>query len=87
MLDNAVQQVAAGDLNTQLPGLRSGDEFDALFLHFNQMVAQLRQGQIVKRSLALASDVQRYLLPQEMPQIDGFEIAGGVKDCDETGGE
>lgn len=87
LLDGAVQQVARGDLDTQLPGLRGGDEFDALFVHFNQMVDQLREGAQVKRSLALASDVQRYLLPQGMPKIEGFEVAGGVKYCDETGGD
>ncbi|MFZ7126312.1 MAG: SpoIIE family protein phosphatase [Desulfobacterales bacterium] len=40
-----------------------------------------------KRSLALAGEVQRALLPQQAPGINGFEIAGRTWSCDEIGGD
>jgi sigma-B regulation protein RsbU (phosphoserine phosphatase) len=86
-LDAAVQRVAGGDLDVQLESPRSGDEFDTLFSHFNQMVHGLRRGEATQRSLELASRIQRELLPDHPPQIAGFDLAGGVAYCDETGGD
>jgi len=40
-----------------------------------------------KRSLSLAAEVQRGLLPQEAPQIEGLDVAGRTLSCDEIGGD
>jgi len=40
-----------------------------------------------KRSLSLAAEVQRGLLPQEAPRIDGLDVAGRTLSCDEIGGD
>ena len=40
-----------------------------------------------KRSLALAAEVQRSLLPHEAPRIEGLDIAGRTLSCDEIGGD
>ncbi|MGE5257601.1 MAG: SpoIIE family protein phosphatase [Hyphomicrobiales bacterium] len=40
-----------------------------------------------KRSLSLAGEVQRSLLPQETPKIDGLDVAGRTLSCDEIGGD
>ncbi len=40
-----------------------------------------------KRSLALAAEVQRTLLPQEPPSVDGLDIAGRTMSCEEIGGD
>lgn len=40
-----------------------------------------------KRSLSLAAEVQRELLPREPPQIDGLDVAGRTLSCDEVGGD
>lgn len=40
-----------------------------------------------KKSLALAGEFQKSLLPSESPQIDGFDIAGKTVACDEIGGD
>jgi sigma-B regulation protein RsbU (phosphoserine phosphatase) len=40
-----------------------------------------------KRSLALAAEVQRSLLPQEAHLFEGLEIAGRTLSCDEIGGD
>lgn len=40
-----------------------------------------------KKALALASEVQKSLLPQAQPRINGFDIAGKNRSCDEIGGD
>ncbi|MGB3221996.1 MAG: SpoIIE family protein phosphatase [Desulforhopalus sp.] len=46
-----------------------------------------KQNRILKESLTLAQEVQQSLLPDVVPVIDGFEIAGRSLYCDETGGD
>lgn len=40
-----------------------------------------------KRSLSLAGEVQRSLLPQAAPAIPGLDIAGRTLSCQEIGGD
>ena len=40
-----------------------------------------------KRSLVLAGEVQRSLMPQSSPQLKGYDIAGRTLSCDEIGGD
>jgi sigma-B regulation protein RsbU (phosphoserine phosphatase) len=40
-----------------------------------------------KKTLALASEVQKSLLPQEKPRVKGLDIAGKNVSCDEIGGD
>ncbi len=40
-----------------------------------------------KKALVLAGEVQKNLLPQDNPQIRGFDIAGKNVSCDEIGGD
>lgn len=40
-----------------------------------------------KKAMALAGEVQKNLLPQTPPKIDGFDIAGRSRPCDEIGGD
>jgi len=43
--------------------------------------------QRVERDLDIARDIQRGLLPREVPDIGGFEIAGWSQPADQTGGD
>jgi PAS domain S-box-containing protein len=40
-----------------------------------------------KRSLSLAAEVQRSLLPEEAPRAEGLDVAGRTLSCDEIGGD
>jgi PAS domain S-box-containing protein len=40
-----------------------------------------------KRSLSLAAEVQRSLLPEEAPCAEGLDVAGRTLSCDEIGGD
>jgi sigma-B regulation protein RsbU (phosphoserine phosphatase) len=53
--------------------------------------ALLIEEQLVKqkleRDLALARDIQMRVLPTELPQVDGYDLAGWSTPADETGGD
>jgi sigma-B regulation protein RsbU (phosphoserine phosphatase) len=51
------------------------------------MVAGLGERDRMKKSLAVAMEIQQHLLPQADPQLEGFDIAGKSLYCDETGGD
>jgi len=51
------------------------------------MVKQLKERVEMKEAMNLAMEVQQNLLPREMPQIKGLEIAACSIYCDETGGD
>lgn len=40
-----------------------------------------------KKSLILAAEIQKRLLPRERPRIDGLDIDGRTESCDEIGGD
>jgi serine phosphatase RsbU (regulator of sigma subunit) len=46
-----------------------------------------RDKQLLGRELALAAEIQRCLLPEQPPQIDGFELAGWSQPANATGGD
>lgn len=54
-------------------------------IHVRQTLA--RQNEQMKDSLSLAMEVQQNLIPQVDPTLQGFDIAGRVVYCDETGGD
>ncbi len=87
MLASGMQRVSAGDLDTAIEPLGSGDEFDRIFLDFNHMVAGLRNRQEIERQLADAGAIQTGLLPSVAPTIPGYDIAGGIRYCEQAGGD
>jgi serine phosphatase RsbU (regulator of sigma subunit) len=46
-----------------------------------------RKLEIIEHDLQVARSIQQSLLPQERPQIDGFDIAGWNLPADDTGGD
>ncbi len=85
-LAKAAGQLAGGDYETTVD-IRTGDELQDLGEAFNNMGPQLREHAKMKHSLELAMQIQQNLLPQEAPRLDGFDIFGGTRYCDETGGD
>lgn len=85
-LAEASKKLAGGDY-AQRVDIRTGDELQELGEVFNQTGPKLQERERMKQSLALAMEIQQQLLPQEPPQLAGFDIAGGSIYCDETGGD
>ncbi len=88
-LREAVDQVAAGDMEARAPVASAGsrDELAALSERFNAMVPLLQDRLTIRRALSVAQEVQQALLPQKAPDLPGFDIAGRSLYCDETGGD
>ena len=85
-LAEAGKKLAQGDLDQHVD-IRTGDELQELGDIFNDTGPKLKERQRMKQSLAVAMQVQQNLLPQEPPQLPGFDIAGRSLYCEETGGD
>lgn len=85
-LTRHVRRLGEGELDREvhLPYAR---ELVRLSDDINQMTADLRDRMELRRSLALAMEVQQSLLPSDTPTIEGLDIAGHSTYCDETGGD
>jgi sigma-B regulation protein RsbU (phosphoserine phosphatase) len=53
----------------------------------NEMTAGLKEREHMRRSLALAMEVQQNLLPKAPPHVAGLDITGTSIYCEETGGD
>jgi len=82
----AGKRLAGGDYGARVD-IRTGDELQELATVFNDTGPKLLERESLKRSLALAMEVQQHLLPGEAPAIEGFDVAGQCDYCDETGGD
>lgn len=83
---HGARRLAGGDFAARVD-IRTGDELQELGGAFNRIGPQLAERERMKRSLALAMEVQQHLLPQSPPSLEGFDIAGRSVYCDETGGD
>jgi len=82
----AVKRLAKGDFSARM-NINTGDERDLLAKTFNEMVPQLEDRMQMRESLEVAKEIQQNLLPQEIPNLSGFDIAAKSVYCDETGGD
>jgi sigma-B regulation protein RsbU (phosphoserine phosphatase) len=82
----AVKRLAKGDFSARM-NIKTGDERDLLAKNFNEMVPQLEDRMQLRKSLEVAREIQQNLLPQEIPNLSGFDIAAKSVYCDETGGD
>jgi sigma-B regulation protein RsbU (phosphoserine phosphatase) len=85
-LQEAMSRVAAGDLSVRAK-VHDNNELGRLGDHFNRMTTGLRERYELRRTIALAREVQQTLLPRHDPQLAGLEIAGKSIYCDATGGD
>ena len=82
----AWKRLANGDFSVRLD-LHIGDERQSLIDAFNETVPVLADHVRLQRSMELAQEVQRSLLPAAPPEVPGLDVAGVSLPCDETGGD
>lgn len=83
---DAWQRLGHGDFSVRLD-LQFKDERDVLIDNFNEIVPRLEENIRLHQALDLAREVQQNLIPKRPPTFEGFDIAGIVRYCDETGGD
>ena len=81
-----VKRVRGGDFDSRVTVV-ANDELGVLGSGMNDMAAGLGERERLLRSLNLAKEVQQALLPEKDPQIEGLDVAGISRYCDETGGD
>ncbi len=81
-----LEKVSQGDLTAMVPVVTQ-DEFGLIAGHTNVMIEGLRHRSELVSSIKLAEEVQRNLLPVRPPEVEGVDLAGASRYCDETGGD
>ena len=96
-LKSGTRAIGKGDLDYRVT-IRSGDEFEELANSFNTMAADLKtnienlklttaQKERYTKELEIARTIQASFLPEEMPEVKGFEIAATAIPALEVGGD
>jgi sigma-B regulation protein RsbU (phosphoserine phosphatase) len=85
-ISRAAERVAGGDFGKPLT-VKTRDEVGELTRSFNTMMLQLEERIRIKQALDVAMEVQQNLLPLQMPQVPGLDIAGRSIYCEQTGGD
>lgn len=86
-LAESMDAVARGDLDVSVAIPGDGDEFDVLARRFNFMVRDLRDRARMQAEIDETAEIQRTLLPAQQPVVDGYDVFGGARYCDEAGGD
>ncbi len=85
-LADAAGKLAQGDFDIKV-NISTNDELQQLGDIFNQTGPKLKAMEKMQRALELARAIQQNLLPKTSPKLEGFELSGRCKYCDETGGD
>lgn len=86
-LDDTINRVVGGDLTARVQGVRSHDEFGRVAWQFNRMMEELAKGRELSGSLAVASRIQRELIPDPPSDVEGLDIAAWYKPSSDIGGD
>lgn len=81
-----IGRVGEGELDERVqPGATA--ELGRIADAVNVMAEDLKDRVRLRESLLLAMEVQKNLLPQDPPEVEGLDVAGHSVYCDETGGD
>ncbi|MGW8195220.1 MAG: SpoIIE family protein phosphatase [Desulforhopalus sp.] len=85
-ITNAAENLADGRFGPPL-SVSTRDEVGELTKCFNRMTQQLRQRLRLKEAIGVAREVQQNFLPHTVYSVDGIDVGGVSRYCDETGGD
>lgn len=87
LLSKGIENIRSGRIDIRIPEVNTCDEFEDLVNNFNEMARGLGERDQLRASLVLAGEIQKHLLPLDVPSVAGFDIFGGINYCDESGGD
>lgn len=85
-LIGAMDELARGNYGVDLKPT-GAKEIRKLTTTFNQMAAELKEGERLRMELQAAKAVQTYLLPREIPRLAGYALDGLCIPASEVGGD
>ncbi len=92
-LSDGMLAISEGKLDHRIM-IRSNDEFGQIASIFNEMTRRFRdaQGHLleqerIQQEMQVAQEIQHTLLPREVPQIDGYDVASLYRSAKEVGGD
>lgn len=92
-LTDGMLAISEGRLDHHLV-IRSNDEFGQIANIFNDMTRRFKDAQKnlleqerFQKEMQVAQEIQHTLLPREIPQIEGFELASIYRSAKEVGGD
>jgi len=92
-LSEGAHKIGSGDLATRIY-VKSQNEVGMLASTFNKMAEDLEvstkamiQKEKLTRELELAGEIQRELLPREIPRMSNLDIAASLSSAEEVGGD
>lgn len=97
-LCNVMQKVGKGNLSARFSEDRMGFEINVIGRIFNRMIASLihymeetkeleTQKEILEKELLIGHEVQKSILPKEIPPFPGLDLAAGFFPAKEVGGD
>lgn len=85
-LSDGAMKLGDGDFDTKVT-INTKDEFGEMGRVFNLVGPRLKEHYKMRHSLALAMEIQQKLLPKFDPEVEGLDISGKSRYCDEIGGD
>lgn len=92
-LEAGAAEVAKGNFKARVD-IRTRDEMEYLGHAFNKMTEDLEKSiearlyqERVTQELKIASDIQKEIIPDKVPQVNGLDIAAGIIPAEEIGGD
>ncbi|MFH1700079.1 MAG: SpoIIE family protein phosphatase [Candidatus Zixiibacteriota bacterium] len=88
-----VRKFAEGDLESQLP-LKGAGEFYEISKALNELIMRMRRDrkniierEIMQKEMQLAEEIQKALIPTQLPSIEGFDFGAIYKSARMVGGD
>ncbi|MFZ0390229.1 MAG: SpoIIE family protein phosphatase [Calditrichia bacterium] len=89
-----VRQVGHGTVDEDELDIDAGDEVGEIAQAFNEMTSKFREAQVnlmeqqrMQRELQVAQEIQQMLLPDDFPEVKGYDITSYYQAAKEVGGD
>ncbi len=93
-LANWVREVGRGNVDQDEFDIDTSDELGEIAQAFKEMTTKFREAQVglieqqrLQKELQVAQEIQHMLLPQDFPQVKGYELASYYEAAKEVGGD